>query len=206
MNVLLRQCVNKSLNGYHSQTGCGSKTPETQVWAYRIWLVSNSNKESGLKTICCHLETGTGNLIASSIRSSCSYRGVREPPQFIGTYMNTHISTANFIAVTAVDCSGCQPELQGMLRKILEAGITPGDLKIIFYHILDEIFFSALKQPKEILLFLSFTSNFKSCRSLNKAYFPVRHRERWEEYSPDLNWCYRYKTITNPQTSSIIWE
>lgn len=65
-----------------------------------------------------------------------------------------------------------------MLGMILEAGITAGGLKLIFYHILDEIFFSALKQPKEILLFLSFTSDFKSCRSLNKAHSPVRHRER----------------------------
>lgn len=113
--------------------------------------------------------------MASSVWSSCSYKGVREPPQFIDTYMNTHIPTANSIVVTTVDCGGCQPELQGMLGMILEAGITPGGLKIIFYHILDKLFFSTLKQPKEILLFLSFTSNFKSCRSINKAHSPVRN-------------------------------
>lgn len=35
--------------------------------------------------------------------------------------MNIHIPTVNFIAVTTVDCSGCQPELQGMLRMTIEA-------------------------------------------------------------------------------------
>lgn len=67
--------------------------------------------------------------------------------------MNTHIPTTNFIAVTTVDCSECQPELQGMLGMILEAAITPYGLKLIFYHILNEIFFSALKQPRDLHCF-----------------------------------------------------
>lgn len=50
--------------------------------------------ESGLKTIACHFETGIGNLIASPIWSSCSYRTVREAPQFI-RYLHEHPHTYN---------------------------------------------------------------------------------------------------------------